>query len=67
MKWLMAAILLMTLAPVAIGNDAHGDGRIPNDPSPSGYQWHAHHESGDFSEYFWRHPDTACGWLMVNR
>jgi hypothetical protein len=29
------------------------------------YQWYAHHEGGDFSQYFWRHPDTACGWLMV--
>ena len=63
MKWMIATILLMALPPAAIGADDID--RLRNHYSRAGFQWVASHESGDFSEYFWRHADTSCGWLMV--
>lgn len=63
MKWMIAAILLTTLPLVARSGDAPD--RIQNDASQPLFQWYAHHESGDFNEYYWRHPDTSCGWLMA--
>ena len=63
MKWMIAAILLMALPPAAIGTDELD--RLRDHYSRAGFQWVANHESADFSEYFWRHPDTACGWLMA--
>ena len=65
MIWMMAVILLISLPLAAIGNDKKEPGRILDDSSQPQYRWHAHHESGDFKEYFWRHPDSSCGWLMV--
>jgi hypothetical protein len=63
MNWMIAAILLMALPSAAVGAD-HID-RLRNNYSRAGFHWLANHESADFSEYFWRHADTACGWLMV--
>ena len=63
MNWMITAILLMALPSAAIGADELD--RLRNHYSRAEFQWVANHESGDFSEYFWRHPDTTCGWLMV--
>ena len=63
MKWMIAAILLLALPPAAVG--AGDIDRLRNYYSRAGFQWVASHESADFSEYFWRHADTACGWLDV--
>jgi len=63
MKWMIAAILLMVLPPAAIGADELD--RLRNHYSQAGFQWVANHERGDFGEYFWRHADTSCGWLVV--
>jgi hypothetical protein len=63
MKWIHAAMFLMTLWPAVAGADQLNRFRDPN--TRTEYQWYAHHESGDFSNYFWRHPDSTCGWLMV--
>jgi hypothetical protein len=63
MNWMIATILLMALPWAAIGADDID--RLRNHYSRAGFQWVASHESADFSEYFWRHPDTTCGWLVV--
>jgi hypothetical protein len=63
MKWMIAAILLMALPPAAISADDID--RLRNHFSRAEFQWVASHESADFSEYFWRHSDTSCGWLMA--
>ena len=63
MKWINIAMLLMTLWPAVAVADPLERFRDPN--YRPGFQWYAHHESGDFSQYFWRHPDSTCGWLVV--
>jgi len=63
MKWIVAAILILVLAPVVDGSDELNRFRNPN--SRASFEWVAHHESSDFSDYFWRHADTPCGWLDV--
>ena len=63
MKFLIAALLLLVLTPTA--GDAGELDRFRNPNFRTELQWYAHRESGDFSEYFWRHPDTSCGWLVA--
>ena len=63
MKLLIAALLYILLTPATAGAGELDRFRNPNDRT--GLLWLAHHESGDFSEYSWRHPDTSCGWLVV--
>jgi hypothetical protein len=63
MKWINTAVLLMTLWPAVAGAEELDRFRDRN--FRSGFQWYAHHESGDFSQYLWRHPDSTCGWLVV--
>jgi hypothetical protein len=63
MKWIITAILIMALPPVVDASEELNRFRNPN--SRVSFEWVAHHESSDFSDYFWRHADTACGWLDV--
>ena len=63
MGWMKMGILLTALWPAAVSADLLDRFRDPD--YRAGYEWCAHHESGDFSQYFWRHPDTDCGWLAV--
>jgi hypothetical protein len=63
MKWIITAILIMALPPAVDGSEELNRFRNPN--SRSRFEWVAHHESSDFSDYFWRHADTNCGWLIV--
>jgi len=63
MKWITTAILIMILPPVVSGSEELN--RFRNSKSQARFEWVAHHESSDFSDYFWRHADTACGWLVV--
>ena len=63
MKSIITAILIMALPPVA-GVAAELD-RFRDPDFRASFEWVAHHERNDFSDYFWRHADTACGWLAV--
>ena len=63
MKWLNTLVLLTMLWPAAAGAEPLERLRDPN--FRPGYQWYAHHESGDFGQYSWRHADNACGWLAA--
>lgn len=63
MKWIITAILIMAMPPVVNGSEELNRFRTSN--SRARFEWYAHHENGDFSEYFWRHADTTCGWLVV--
>ena len=55
-KLLIAVLLYVLLTPISADAGELDRFRNPNDRT--GLQWVAHHESGDFSEYFWRHPFT---------
>ena len=63
MKCITTAILVITLPLVVDAAEELNRFRNPN--SPVRFEWVAHHESNDFSDYFWRHANTACGWLTV--
>ena len=63
MKWVATTILVLVVTPVA--DSAEQLQRFRNSNIGVRFAWSAHHESGDFSEYFWRHADTACGWLVA--
>ena len=63
MKQNITPLLLLALLWI-VGDEGELEKvRDPNYRTPR--QWNAHQESGDFSEYYWRHADTSCGWLDV--
>lgn len=63
MKWVTTTILVLVVTPVV--DSAERLQRFRNSNIGVRFAWSAHHESGDFSEYFWRHTDTTCGWLVA--
>jgi hypothetical protein len=63
LKWIATAILI--LASTAVSNGSEELQRFRNSNVGTRFVWFAHHESGNFSEYFWRHAYTTCGWLVA--